>query len=92
MVLLLLIISLRLFSIFTTKFLSLGFLHTAQSSTVEFQEDDDLDLALYYLRTLSNLLRWAPEALWAVLARRTVSDDDDRQALISFSMLTPLPV
>ena len=42
---------------------------------VQFTQDDDLNLALYYLRALSNIFRWAPDALWAVLAKKTVSSE-----------------
>lgn len=42
---------------------------------VQFTEDDDLDLALYYLRALSNIFRWAPDAVWAVIARKTISSE-----------------
>jgi hypothetical protein len=37
-----------------------------------FTEDDDLDMALYYLRSLLSVFRWAPEAAWAVLAKRNI--------------------
>ncbi|ROV91290.1 hypothetical protein VSDG_07753 [Cytospora chrysosperma] len=41
-----------------------------------FTEEDDLDLCMYYLRTISNVFRWAPDAFWGILATRVVSPDD----------------
>lgn len=63
-----------------TKFLELSYLHDHDRSGVrdeqaEFGDTDDLDLCLYYLRTLSNVFRWAPDSIWAVLASRSVSPD-----------------
>ncbi|CAK7223906.1 hypothetical protein SBRCBS47491_005367 [Sporothrix bragantina] len=78
----------RLFLILAKKFLDLGVLRSRSSDakpssntaansddSVLDNEDVDTDMHLYYLRTLSNIFRWAPETLWAVLARRTVSHD-----------------
>lgn len=42
----------------------------------EFTEEDDLDLCIYYLRTISNVFRWAPDAIWGMLATKTVSPED----------------
>lgn len=72
----------RIFYIFTRQFLQLSFLRSApvDSSTPNerkgFTENDDLDLCLYYLRTISNVFRWAPDAIWSILATKTVSPDD----------------
>lgn len=41
-----------------------------------FTEDDDLDLCIYYLRTISNVFRWAPDAIWGILATKTMSPED----------------
>jgi len=68
----------KLFAVFITKFSELAFLRQRQepkSGSVEYAEDDDLSLALYYVRSLSSVLRWAHEATWAVLAKRTVRSD-----------------
>lgn len=68
----------RLFGIFVTKFAELPFLRRrqdSQSGPNQFLEDNDLSLALYYVRSFSSVLRWAPEAAWAVLARRFVKSD-----------------
>ncbi|KAK4252286.1 Dopey, N-terminal-domain-containing protein [Corynascus novoguineensis] len=68
----------KLFIIFVTKFSEFSFLRRRQESNsgpAEYAEDDDLGLALYYVRSLSNVLRWAPEATWAVLAKRIVRSD-----------------
>lgn len=78
----------RLFSIFVTKISQLKFLRTfppsanpvASSQSVKFSAEDDLDLALYYLRTLSNIFRWAPDAFWGVLATRII--EEPNQSLI----------
>jgi hypothetical protein len=68
----------RLFAIFITKFSDLAFLRRqpdAKSSPSQYTEDDDLSLALYYIRSLSNVLRWAPEGAWAILAKKLVRSD-----------------
>lgn len=68
----------RMFGIFITKFSELSFLRRrpeSQSGLSEFTDDDDLEMAIYYVRCLSNVFRWAPEAAWAVLAKRFVRSD-----------------
>lgn len=73
----------RIFKIIILKLLDLPFLRrqltTQDDGTTpgpgQLTEDDDLDLALYYLRTLSNTFRWSPDAIWAILARKTVSSE-----------------
>ncbi|KAI0154767.1 putative regulator of reproduction dopa [Xylariaceae sp. FL1272] len=69
----------KLFLVFVTKISQLKFLRTVSSSvastagkSVSFSDDDDLDLGLYYIRTLSNILRWAPDSMWGVFATRTI--------------------
>ncbi|KAI0465793.1 putative regulator of reproduction dopa [Xylaria cf. heliscus] len=70
----------KLFSVFVTKMSELPFLRilsktvnsTTSNASTSFSDDDDLDLALYYIRTLSNVLRWAPDALWGVLATKII--------------------
>ncbi|KAI0397858.1 putative regulator of reproduction dopa [Xylariaceae sp. FL0594] len=73
----------KLFLVFVKKISQLQFLQnsvrksvssTSDTGSVEFSEDDDLDMALYYLRTFSNVLRCAPDALWGVLATRTLEE------------------
>lgn len=51
--------------------------------SVEFKAEDDLDLGIYYLRTLSNVFRWAPDAFWGVLATRLIEDQGPNLAEIS---------
>lgn len=70
----------RIFKIIVLKLLELPFLARQRDPVdekspelVTFSDDDDLDLALYYLRVLSSILRWANEPMWAILARKTVS-------------------
>lgn len=48
------------------------------SSFVRVTEDDDLDVCLYYLRTVSNVLRWAPDNVWSILDTTAVPDDSGR--------------
>ncbi|CAK7268944.1 hypothetical protein SEPCBS119000_003317 [Sporothrix epigloea] len=74
----------RLFLVLARKFLDLGVLRSrlpvakppSNATTLQehsvLDEDTDVDMYLYYLQTLSNVFRWAPESLWAVLSRRTI--------------------
>ncbi|KAJ4008815.1 hypothetical protein NW752_008770 [Fusarium irregulare] len=70
----------RLFLMFVSKLAEIPLLQTlTQSDTKNEQvsmplsEDEDLDLALYYLRTLSNILACAGEISWNVMASKHVS-------------------
>ncbi|KAL6403574.1 Protein dopey [Ilyonectria robusta] len=70
----------RLFLIFATKLNDIPFLDDIIGSSekpdedsVTFSEDEDLDLCLYYLRTLSNVLACAGDISWAVLASKHVA-------------------
>ncbi|KAK1636936.1 Dopey, N-terminal-domain-containing protein [Colletotrichum phormii] len=73
----------KLFLLFVRKFSALEFLRasdeigSASTSTnsTTFTAEDDIDLCLYYLRTLSNVFRWAPDVIWAVLASTTITVD-----------------
>lgn len=71
-----------MFYIFTSQFLQLSFLRnvpgeaSVAQETRELTEEDDLDLCMYYLRTISNVFRWAPDAFWGILATKVVSADD----------------
>ena len=38
-----------------------------------FSEDEDLDLCLYYLRSLANILIYAGDISWSILASKHVS-------------------
>jgi hypothetical protein len=81
----------QLFQIFVTKLSELPFLtpqHDGTSSAytpLTFTDDDDLDLCLYYLRTLSNVLRWAPDVFWNILSRQTLGEDQTRAIQIAGS-------
>ena len=80
----------RLFGIFITKFSELSFLRQQQTSKpnpTQYTEDDDLDLALYYIRSLSSVLRWAPEAAWVTLGKRLVRSDACQPPLSEISKL-----
>lgn len=78
----------RLFLILATKFQELGLFRSRPSSTKTssvnpeilpkhyvLDGDADADMYLYYLRTLFNVFRWAPETLWPVLSRRAIPLD-----------------
>ncbi|KAK0729152.1 Dopey, N-terminal-domain-containing protein [Apiosordaria backusii] len=66
----------RLLGIFVSKFAELSFLRRQHGAPdpkdVHFTNEDDLDLGLYYVRALSSVLRWAPDAAWGVLSKRTI--------------------
>lgn len=70
-----------MFHIFTSQFIQLPFLWTSNveakeaQEPKEFTEDDDLDLCIYYLRTISNIFRWAPDAIWGILATKGLSSE-----------------
>ncbi|KAG9257088.1 Dopey, N-terminal-domain-containing protein [Emericellopsis atlantica] len=71
----------RLFLVMVQKFCEVKFLSTLRDGIIQpgvpdsrpFGEEDDLDLCLYYLRTLSNVLRICGDVAWAVLASKHVS-------------------
>ncbi|KAF9879215.1 hypothetical protein CkaCkLH20_03448 [Colletotrichum karsti] len=75
----------KLFLVFVRKFASLPFLRAAHdiasaaasTTSTTFTADDDLDLCLYYLRTLSNVFRWAPDVIWGVLASTSLTVDSE---------------
>jgi hypothetical protein len=46
-----------------------------------YSSEDDLDQCLYYLRTLSNMLRWSSDGMWAALAQHSISTDSSHQSL-----------
>ncbi|KAK3383776.1 Dopey, N-terminal-domain-containing protein [Lasiosphaeria ovina] len=70
----------KLFNIFVSKFAELPFLRrrpeaeksASLGGASQFSADDDLDLGLYYIRALSNVFRWTPDTVWAVLAKKIV--------------------
>ncbi|ROT39776.1 hypothetical protein SODALDRAFT_377699 [Sodiomyces alkalinus F11] len=76
----------KLFLIVVAKFAALPFLASVngdqgsgnetgqgQSNEARFSEDDDLDLCLYYLQSVANVLRWGPDPVWGILASTTLS-------------------
>ena len=89
----------RLFWIFVAKFLELGFLkdpgqRDADAAPVKrqvFQEDDDLELATYYFRTLANILKHATQGVMTTLASELVVNGDEyrRRALVESSSNMP---
>ncbi|KAE8442299.1 hypothetical protein EG329_003499 [Mollisiaceae sp. DMI_Dod_QoI] len=79
----------KLFHLFVVKFSTFTFLQSIPEEGIDFlasdsppyTSDDDLDQCLYYLKTLSNILRWSSDSMWATLARNNVSIDSSQRAL-----------
>ncbi|TVY54541.1 Protein dopey [Lachnellula cervina] len=79
----------KLFHIFVSKFSGFDFLQTTSVNSSHllsgdarrYTDDDDLDQCLYYLQTLSNILRWSSENMWAALAENTISTDQSYASL-----------
>lgn len=70
----------RLFLILATKLTEIPFLtalveskETAVEESTTFSGDEDVDLCLYYLRTLSNVLTCTGDASWSALSSKHVS-------------------
>ncbi|SCN75398.1 probable regulator of reproduction DopA [Fusarium fujikuroi] len=70
----------RLFLLFISRLSDIPFLQTLTQNDekpnqdqLSFSEDADLDLSLYYLRTLSNILTCAGDISWTVLSSKHVS-------------------
>ncbi|KAF4949291.1 hypothetical protein FGADI_9018 [Fusarium gaditjirri] len=70
----------RLFLIFISRLSDIPFLQTLTQNdekpnqdSLSFSEDEDLDLSLYFLRTLSNVLTCAGDISWTVLSSKHVS-------------------
>ncbi|RBR06838.1 hypothetical protein FVER53590_08090 [Fusarium verticillioides] len=70
----------RLFLLFISRLSGVPFLQTLTQNdekpnqdSLSFSEDEDLDLCLYYLRTLSNILTCAGDISWTVLSSKHVS-------------------
>ena len=84
----------RLFHLFVAKFSSFSFLQTLleggsnllNSDVQIYANEDDLDYCLYYLRTLSNILRWSSDSMWAALAQNSISTDTSHRSLHLISM------
>ncbi|RPA91145.1 hypothetical protein L873DRAFT_1831516 [Choiromyces venosus 120613-1] len=78
----------RLFSIFITKFLGLGFLKDPGQRDANgvpirrqpFGENDDLEVATYYFQTLSNILQYSTNTVLAALASELVIGADEARA------------
>jgi hypothetical protein len=52
-----------------------------------YASEDDLDQCLYYLRTLSNMLQWSSDGMWAALAQHSISTDSSHLSLHKISKL-----
>jgi hypothetical protein len=51
--------------------------HDVSPGLVTFSDDDDVELALYYLRVLTSIFKWANEPIWTILARKTISSQSN---------------
>lgn len=57
-----------------------------KGSTIHIYEDeDDLDQCLYYLKTLSNILQWSTDSMWTALANNAISTDPKYPSLYRIS-------
>lgn len=86
----------RLFHLFVAKLASFDFLqsnaaendiHNGFGPEKKYTADDDLDQCLYYLRKLSNVLQWSPDATWAALAHNVISTEKNNLSLFRISKL-----
>ncbi|TQV99847.1 hypothetical protein V2A60_005277 [Cordyceps javanica] len=75
----------RLFLLFASKLSGLPFLRSISNSVAthelditsqQFSENDDLDLCLYYLRTMHNVLGSTGEVPWAIMGSKHISNVD----------------
>ncbi|KAF4344763.1 dopey [Fusarium beomiforme] len=80
----------RLFLIFVSKLSDIPLLQTlaqngekVNQESLSFSEDEDLDLCLYYLRSLSNILTYAGDISWTVLSSKHVSFHDQHMQISS---------
>lgn len=80
----------RLFLVFVTKLSEVSFLDSVGESASEkseaptvFSEDDDLDLCLYYLRTLHHVLQCSGDVSWAILASKHLSSNGKKMHISS---------
>lgn len=82
----------RIFNIFVSKFAELSCLRrqttSAEAKEVhKFSKEDDVELAVYYLRSLSNVFRFTPDSIWAFLAKKTIRPDSYFPSLSEISTL-----
>ncbi|KAI1345010.1 Dopey, N-terminal-domain-containing protein [Xylariaceae sp. FL0016] len=81
----------KLFLVFVHKIAGLRYLRTlpktANAATAAqsyaFSPEDDLDLGIYYIRNLSNMFRWAPDAFWGVFATNMIEEPEPGLAQIT---------
>ncbi|RFU36133.1 hypothetical protein B7463_g263, partial [Scytalidium lignicola] len=76
----------KMFYTFVTTFSGFRFLQTIQTTESDsvrkfYTDEDDLDQCLYYLRMLSNILRWSTDNTWATLAETSISIDKTNPSL-----------
>lgn len=84
----------RLFRLFVGKFSGFKFLQAPSekgspaldnNATYIYEAEDDLDQCLYYLRTLSNILRWSSDSMWTTLSEKTILTDRANPTLYRIS-------
>jgi hypothetical protein len=83
--------------VFVAKFAEFNFLHSAfteeepekLSTTTTYSEYDDLDRCIYYLQSISRILRWSSDAMWLALAENMISTDQSNKALYRISKCSP---
>ncbi|POS85535.1 hypothetical protein EPUL_001212 [Erysiphe pulchra] len=81
----------KLFHIFVTKFSQFEFLNyfqidlngTPKDKRLVHRGEYDLDQCLYYLKTLSNVLRWASDNTWAALALNNIPSETGTMSRIA---------
>ncbi|CAG8949634.1 hypothetical protein HYFRA_00007868 [Hymenoscyphus fraxineus] len=74
----------KLFHLLASKFAEFKFLQaapagkssSAEDSLTPYSPEDDLDQCLYYLQTLSNIIRWSSDGMWAALAENTIAQNE----------------
>lgn len=77
---------------FVVKFSEFPLLQTAtiegdEATVAQYDLDhNDVDQCIYYLDTLSNILRWASDFTWTGLAESSISTDKSYGALYRISM------
>ncbi|CZS94623.1 probable regulator of reproduction DopA [Rhynchosporium agropyri] len=79
----------RIFHLFISKFSTFTLLQTLSEEGSSYQDstvqtcsgEDDIDQCLYYLRTVSNMLRWSSDSMWAALAESSISTDTSHSSL-----------
>ncbi|KKA28636.1 hypothetical protein TD95_001870 [Thielaviopsis punctulata] len=84
----------RFLYVFVLKFSELPFLSSVTTGPVlaatgqqdlTISEDDDIDMCIYLIRTLTNVLRVAPDMLWSLLASTNVSGSTNGNSIFGIT-------